>query len=155
MELEVAADAEPDQLFRVEFRRDITLVEAEQLAVKRARLVSAAGRDRDRDVLQLQPHGCMQADCRTTKALRRAAQCHSDETGLYLPIRALSAARWRVYVVRGCLGDVDRVGRDQPQLERLFAGSAARARAGSYRRCRARPQVQDRPCRSPARGALA
>ena len=57
MEFEVAADAEPDQLVRVELRRDTTLVEAEQVAVKRAPLVAAAGRGRDRDVLELQPHG--------------------------------------------------------------------------------------------------
>src|SRR3954463_10090220 len=61
MEFEVAAYAEPGQLFGVEVWRDVTLAEAEQLAVKRARLVAAAGRDRDRDVLQLQPHGCMQS----------------------------------------------------------------------------------------------
>src|SRR3954463_5878031 len=54
MEIEGAAYAEPGRLFGVELRRDVTLVEAEQLAVKRARLVAAAGRDRNRDVLQLQ-----------------------------------------------------------------------------------------------------
>src|SRR5262249_47055692 len=80
MEFEVAADAEPDQLFRVELRRYSTLVETEQLAVKRARLVAAAGRGRDRDRVQLQPHECMQSDRRTTKALRRGGD------GMDLPL---------------------------------------------------------------------
>src|SRR3954465_6064864 len=69
MEFEVAAYAEPDQLFRGELPRGGALVGAEQHAVKRARLVAAAGRDRDRDVLQLQPHGCMQSDYRTATRL--------------------------------------------------------------------------------------
>ncbi len=43
MQFEVAADAEPDQLFRVELRRHDTLVEAEQLAVERARSLRLPG----------------------------------------------------------------------------------------------------------------
>ena len=59
VQLEVAAEVEPDELGRVELRRHGLLREAEQAAVERARLVGAVGVDRDRDVLE--PHAPMAA----------------------------------------------------------------------------------------------
>ena len=54
MQLEVAADAVPDEPGRVELRQHVALLEPEQPAVERARPLRPVRRDRDRDVLQ--PH---------------------------------------------------------------------------------------------------
>jgi hypothetical protein len=99
----VAADAEPDQLFRFELRRDGTLVEAEQFAVKRARLVAAAGRDRDRDVLQLQAYGCMQSDCPYTTRLpvHEARPMRRHHTGCPHMLALRSASARRRFLVNG------------------------------------------------------
>ena len=56
VQLEVAADAEPDELVRVELRRDGPLLQAEQLAVERPGAVGAVRGDRDGDVLQPHAH---------------------------------------------------------------------------------------------------
>ena len=54
VQLEVAAEAEPDELLRIELRRHGLLLEPEQPAVERPACVGAVGVDRDRDVLE--PH---------------------------------------------------------------------------------------------------
>ena len=54
VELEVAAEVEPDELARVELGRHGLLLQAEEAAVERSRRVGAVGGDRDRDVLE--PH---------------------------------------------------------------------------------------------------
>jgi CubicO group peptidase (beta-lactamase class C family) len=56
MQFELMADAEPDQLRRIELRGHVSLLELEQAGVERARRVPSVGRDRDRNVLEFESH---------------------------------------------------------------------------------------------------
>src|SRR5438094_7935545 len=59
MELEVVADSKPDELGRVELRRNVALLEAEQPCIERSRCLPPIAWNRNGDVLQLESgHAC-------------------------------------------------------------------------------------------------
>jgi hypothetical protein len=105
MEFEVAADAEPDQLVGVELRRDNALVEAEQLAVKRAGLVAAAGG------IAIETRSAAGTPSSTTPTSSRASEsCRSNIVAPYLLTALVHLPQRLIYGPSGAFraGDVCR-----------------------------------------------
>src|SRR5580765_7330936 len=79
MELVLAAGAVPDEPRRIELRKHRLLLEPEQAAVERPRLVHPLGRDRDRDVME--PHPQRARLRRRTSRPLRAIVCDPATRG--------------------------------------------------------------------------